>query len=460
MGAYPIAGAALIAWIPITLVLFALLSPRRAVLASVIGGTLFLPIYAIDLPGPDLTKFAAATVPALLGAIVFDWGRFARLRPNRIDLAVVAMILGAVATSVMNGIGLYDGLIFAIDAARDFGAPYLLGRAYFGDREGLRELAVAIFLGGLVYLPLCAWEIRMSPQLHDHLYGFKQHKFGQTWRFGGYRPMVFMQHGLAVGSWMACAAVAGLWLWWGRSMRTIWGFPVGLLVAAQWFMVGLVKSGNGWFMAALGLAAMIWTRGLWSRLAFAAAIVAAPTYMVARGTDAWDGWPLPDIARTVLNEDRARSLEGRLFHETQLAEKARERPVLGWGAWGRNRITDEYGEDESVTDGLWIIVFGQRGLVGIVGLTVAMLGGAAVVAWRLRGRKLVEASWAPAAAMVVIVGLVMIDNLFNAMLNPVYTLAAGGLATLAYNRSEWRGGSPRRGSGPDGLRPVGDEVIG
>src|SRR5690606_33759817 len=129
-------------------------------------------------------------------------------------------------------------------------------------------------------------------------------------------------------------------------------------------------------------------------------------------------------------EDRAASLQFRLDNEDALAEKARQQPLLGWGAWGRNRVTDELGEDESVTDGLWIIVFGQRGLVGIVGLTVAMLGGAWLVAWRLKGRKLVEASWAPAAAMVVIVGLVMIDNLFNAMLNPVYTLAAGGLATL------------------------------
>ena len=119
-------------------------------------------------------------------------------------------------------------------------------------------------------------------------------------------------------------------------------------------------------------------------------------------------------------------------------------------------MTSETGEDESVTDGLWIIVFGQRGLVGIIGLSVAMLGGAWLVAWRLRGRKLVEVSWAPAAAMAVIVGLVMIDNLFNAMLNPVYTLAAGGLATLAFNRGEWQ--TPRRRA-PEGLRQVG-EVIG
>jgi hypothetical protein len=443
MGEHPIAGAALIAWIPITLALFALLPPRRAVLVSVIGGTLFLPMYTIELPGPDLTKLAAATAPALVGAVLFDWGRFAVLRLNRVDLGMGALILGAIPTSVTNGLGLYDGIFFAITTFASWGAAYVLGRAYFADREGLRELGVAIFVGGLAYAPFCLWEIRMSPNLHYYIYGFQQHSFGQHRRFGGWRPMVFMQHGLGVGSWMACASLVGLWLWWGRSMRTVWGAPAGALVAGLWVVTALVKSGNAYFMMALGLAAMVWTRGLWSRMALAAAVVAAPTYMVLRGSDLWDGWPLLEVAESVLNEDRAASLETRLVNEDALAAKAREQPLLGWGAWGRNRVKDDYGEDQSVTDGLWIIVFGQRGLVGIVGLTVAMLGGAAVVAWRLRGRRLVEASWAPAVAMVVIVGLVMIDNLFNAMLNPVYTMAAGGLATLAFSRGEWRSG--RRG---------------
>lgn len=438
MGPYPIAGAALIAWFPITLVLFVLLPPRRAILAAVIGGTLFLPQYAVELPGPDLTKLAASTVPALVCAMLFDWGRFSVLRPNRVDLGMAALILGAIPTSVTNGLGAYDGLFFTIHTFASWGAAYVLGRAYFGDREGLRDLGVAIFVGGLVYAPFCLWEIRMSPQLHDTIYGFKQHTFGQTRRFGGYRPMVFMQHGLGVGSWMACASVLGLWLWWGRAMRTVWGAPAGLLVAGLWLVTVLVKSGNAYFMLALGLAAMVWTRGLRSRMALAAAVAAAPTYMVLRGLDMWDGSPLVEVAEAVVGEKRADSLEFRLVQEDALAEKAREQPLLGWGAWGRNRVTDEYGEDQSVTDGLWIIVFGQRGLVGIGGLTLAMLGGAAVVAWRLRGRKLVEASWAPAAAFVVILGLVMIDNLFNAMLNPVYTVAAGGLATLAFTRAQWR----------------------
>lgn len=439
MGPYPIAGAALIAWFPLTLVLFVLLPPRRAVLASMIGGVLFLPMYAVQLPGPDLDKAAAATVPALLCALMFDAGRFAALRPNRIDLGMAVMILGFIPTSINNGLGVYDGVFFAITTFATWGAAYALGRAYFGDREGLRELAAAIFIGGLIYIPFCLWEFRMSPQLHDIVYGFHQHTFGQTRRLGGWRPTVFMQHGLAVGSWMACASVLGLWLWRSGSLRSLWGAPMGALVGGLWVVMALCKSGNAYFMAALGVAAMVWTRGLRGRLALAAAVAAAPTYMTLRGLGVWDGWPLVEVAETVLNEQRAASLAFRLENEDRLAARAWERPILGWGSWGRNRVTDAAtGEDVTITDGLWIILFGQRGLVGLGGFTVAMLGGAAVVAWRLRGRRLVEAAWAPAAGLVVVVGLVMIDNLFNAMVNPVYMAAGGGLATLAMSRGAWR----------------------
>lgn len=434
-----IAGLALYAWPALTLVLFALLPARRAVLTSMIGGVLFLPTaYGIDLPGITYDKFAAAAIPSLLGAVAFDWKRFSRLRLCWVDLGMAAFVLGSIATTVRNGLGAYDGMVWAVWALLTWGAAYALGRVYFGDRDGLRILALAVFIGGLIYIPFCLWEMRMSPQLHKTVYGYHAAPFHTVWRFGGYRPAVFMQHGIMVGTWMTCAALAGLWLWRSGSVRNLWGASMWLLVGAQWVAAILCRSGNAFFMMAFGLGVFVFTRGVRSRLALAALLAGAPTYMALRGTGAWDGFPLLDIASSVLNQQRAKSLNGRLYHEGQLAELARQRPVLGWGAWGRNRVRDDYGNDQSVTDGMWIIYFGQRGFVGLGGFTVAMLGGAAVVAWRLRRKRLVEAEWAPAVAMVVIVGLVMIDNLFNAMVNPVYMMGAGGLVTLAMSKRAWR----------------------
>ena len=40
--------------------------------------------------------------------------------------------------------------------------------------DTLRDLCLSIIIGGVIYLPLCLYEIRMSPQLHSIFYGFLQ----------------------------------------------------------------------------------------------------------------------------------------------------------------------------------------------------------------------------------------------------------------------------------------------
>ena len=47
---------------------------------------------------------------------------------------------------------------------------------------------------------------------------------------------------------------------------------------------------------------------------------------------------------------------------------------------------------------------------------------------------MIAPSFAPAAALAVLLGLYMLDNLSNAMYNPIYVLAAGGLAGMASSR--------------------------
>jgi type IV secretory pathway VirB3-like protein len=70
----------------------------------------------------------------------------------------------------------------------------------------------------------------MSPQLHTWLYGIHQHDWMQALRSGGYRPTVFMQHGLMVGLWMGAASIVGLALWSSGALRRLWGIPLSLVV--------------------------------------------------------------------------------------------------------------------------------------------------------------------------------------------------------------------------------------
>ena len=82
-------------------------------------------------------------------------------------------------------------------------------------------------------------------------------------------------------------------------------------------------------------------------------------------------------------------------------------------------------------DGFWIITFGQCGLFGLGAALAFQLLGPAVLWFRLP-----PAGWgadrlAPVAVAALVLVLYMIDNLFNAMLNPIYLLVMGGLVSVA-----------------------------
>src|SRR5262249_41129920 len=73
----------------------------------------------------------------------------------------------------------------------------------------LRVLVIA----GLAYSPLMLFEIRMSPQLHILFYGYLPHKFIQTVRGEGFRPVVFLGHGLLVAFFAMTSFVAAAAFW-------------------------------------------------------------------------------------------------------------------------------------------------------------------------------------------------------------------------------------------------------
>ena len=142
-----------------------------------------------SIPGlPDWTKTSATSISLMLGLLIFDFNRILAFRPRWIDLPMALWCLLPLPSSMANGLGFYDGFSTSLNQVFTWALPYLFGRIYLGDAEGLRELAIGLFIGGLVYVPLCAYEIRMSPQLHSMVYGFHQHSFLMTHRFGGWRP--------------------------------------------------------------------------------------------------------------------------------------------------------------------------------------------------------------------------------------------------------------------------------
>lgn len=429
---------ALFGWIPVILLLFANLPSRRAAIVAILYGWMFLPSAGYNIPGlPDYSKVTATSLGVLIATVLFDPDRLASLRPRLLDLPMLAWCLCPFASSITNGLGPYDGASTSFGHLVQWGLPYVLGRAYLRRLDDFRELAYLLFIGGLVYVPICLFEIRMSPQLNRWVYGFGggSVEYAATLGKWGSRPAGFIGTRLTLAMFMTAATLAGMWLWSTGGLKRLWGWSAGWLLGLLFVTTLLCKNVGGITLLLVGLLALASLKYMRTRAVVLVLLLAAPTYMFVRSTGRWGGEIMVSAARSI-HEMRASSIDFRLRNEDILVAKALQRPFFGWGGWGRARVYDEHGRDISITDGMWIIALGNTGLFGLIAFTSAFLLPALVIALRLPAAYWVRGRSPPVAALVVLIILYMIDCLFNAMLNPIYVFAAGGLAVVATMR--WR----------------------
>lgn len=422
----------LFGWIPFVILLFALMPPRRAVIAAFLLAWLFLPMAGYSVPGlPDYTKMSATTFGVLMGAALFDTDRLLRWRPRWVDIPMFCWCCTPFVSSYLNGLGIYDGVSEIVRGFIIWGLPYVIGRIYFTDLEALRELAAGIFIGGLIYVPLCWLEVRFSPQLHVWVYGFRQHSFIQNVRDGGYRPMVFMQHGLMVGMWMGMTTMIGVWLWRSKSVQKVWDIPMYVLMPAMFFTVYLCKSKYAVLLLGTGMIALFTAKWLRTKALIACLLLVPLVYSAARASGEITGESMISWAQGLFGEERAASLALRLNNENQLADRAMERPFFGWGGWGAARVQDEQGKD-LITDSLWIITLGKAGWVGLISLMAMLLLPMILVMIDWRVELWHHPAVAPIVALAIVCALYMFDHLMNGMVNPIFMLAAGAVGSAHY----------------------------
>ena len=429
----------MIAWLPIVFYLFTIFPPRKAVIVSFIGGLLFLPEragFALPLI-PDYKGMVATCYGIVLAIIFYDSQRLADFKPGWFDLPMLIWCICPVFSSMSNGLGVYDGINEAITQAVTWGLPYFLGRLYLNNLAGLRELAINVLKGGLIYVPLCLYEGRMSPQIHNIFYGYYPHPSGiaQAYRLGGYRPMVFMEHGLMVGMWMMMVTLVGFWLWKAKTLQRLWNIPINWLVIVCLVTFIWCRSTGTYGYLLYGLLILFSAKWLRTSLPLLLLIVGISYYLYASATGTFNTEGIVSFTADTINPERAQSLEFRFHNEDILAEHAREKLVFGWGGWGRNRVYEEnwHGvfEDIAITDSLWILAFGINGLVGLVSLTASLL--LPVIGFCLSvypAKTWFEPKIAPAAVLAVALLLFMLDSLLNHMFNPVFPLISGGLSGL------------------------------
>jgi hypothetical protein len=465
---------ALVACVALGVVLFRHYPGHRLVIGMYVVGVLFLPEFGshefiegvpppLNLAGVHLTKANAISLGLLIGSLLYDRRRWLAGRFRWFDLPMVAWCVGPLVSALANSLvyddpvsvvyggatdrvggvvswlvttDFYDGMARSVDVVLTWGVPYCLGRLYVTDAGKLRELVIAVVAGAVLYAPFCVVEMVLSPQLHRWVYGFHQHEFLQSIRFDGYRPMVFLEHGLAVGVWMVVGALAATWLWARGPLRVVRVPGVGVdvsglcLVAALGVVAVGCKSTGAVMLGVLGLATLGVARALRHPIPAILLLCIPVLYVTVRTVGLWDAREVVSLSGTAAGRDRAQSLEFRLQNESMLVQKALQRPLVGWSGWGRSRIYDENGKPITIADGLWIVTFGERGFLGLVSLGLILLLPVAR-AMRSHGARLwADAREAATAVACVVLALYAIDCLMNAMLNPVFLVMAGGLIAL------------------------------
>jgi hypothetical protein len=431
-------------WPLVVLVLFMTLRAERAFLWSIIGGYLILPPVAVfDVPLiPNLDKTTIPALSAFIVATVFGGHRFAILPESPLlRLLVLLFVLSPFATALTNGeqvilggsqgawgqsdsvarilpgLTPYDGLAMAVAQAFLL-ITFAMARHFLATPAALREFLIALMLGGLFYTPLMLLEIRLSPQLSIWIYGVFQHDWVQMVRSGGFRPIVFLPHGLWVAFFLLCSVMAAAAL-----ARHDPADRPRFAAAALWMLavLSLCKTlGVMVFAAAFLPVLLLATPRTIVRLCVVLA-VAAFAYPLLRLIGVI---PVDQIVGmfAAISQERAGSLEFRFDNEKVLLDHALEKPWFGWGAFERNLVLDpQTGRPVTISDGRWVIVFGILGTVGFAaefGLFLAVL---ALLA-RLPGK--IEPT---AAAVALILTVNLVDLLPNATMTPVTWLMLGAL---------------------------------
>lgn len=352
---------------------------------------------------------------------------------SKIGLVLVLMMLfSPIVTALLNnfpiivgglfipGLTYYDALSIGMNAFVTL-LPFLMARKFLADTESHNVLLKVLCVAGFLYVFLALFEVRMSPQLNVWIYGFFPHQFLQHIRAGGFRPVVFLHHGLWLGIFFSISFLAAAGLW-----RAMEGKPRGtIFFMASWIAMTLVLAKTfGALVITLVLTPIVLFFKMRMQMIFAALIAMTVLfYPMVRGVDILPLDGIVSLANKVSGE-RAGSLKFRLDNEDILLERANERPFFGWGGWGRSRVYDQdSGRDVSTTDGRWIIVLGQGGWIrylaefGLLAVPIILL------AWR---RKNLNLSFATSALCLALCAN-LVDMIPNSTFTPITLLIAGAL---------------------------------
>lgn len=433
----------LLAWPLVATLLYLRLAPPKALIWAILLAYLILPPAQarFDLPAiPDIDKFSLANLMALVLTLFLLRERVPVLPDNPVARLLLAVFIASpFATAVTNpdpipimlgdvpALRAYDALSYVAGQLIAL-IPFFLARRFLGTEAGLRLLLGAFVTAGLVYSVPMLIEVRLSPQINIWVYGFFQHDFGQMMRGGGFRPIVFLPHGLWMAFFALMAAMSALALLREaapeqRPLRlVVWLYLMGVLVLCR---------SLGPMAYAVMLTPLILLAPKRLQLLAAAGLAAVVVaYPFLRGAHLVPLDAILDFVKGI-SAARHQSLEFRIMNEETLLERAQLKFWFGWGGYGRGLILDPYdGHIVTVPDGGWIIVLGKYGWFGyaaqygLLALPLLLLGREALVS---RAQHFGRAG----CAVALIYAANLVDLLPNDTLIPLTWLMGGALLAWA-----------------------------
>ncbi len=361
---------ALIAWPLLILAAGAFVRPLFLVTLGIVGGYLLLPMKVVfDFPlVPPLDKAILPSVFCFLALGVFHRrallaGAFERPEKALCLILVVVLPLFSVLfnlfptfhTSPAPAVELkfYFTLFFKYGFMI---APFLLAVVVVRTGRDYRNFLWLMLIVGLGYSLFVLYEVIMSPQLHTKIYGFFPHSWAQQIRYGGFRPVVFLGHGLQVA--MFVVVVLGVALSLAKNFedrqRKLLFFVIPYVIVLL-----LLCRSVGPALLGLGLL-VLWVapdklKGWFSRLV----VMAVFLYPILLSLGLLPQDLLVEWIAS-FDADRAQSVWYRFKNEQDFIRVMDGNFLFGWSHPDRFLI------DGFTLDGFWIIHFGSLGLLGFL----------------------------------------------------------------------------------------------
>lgn len=416
------------------------LSVEQALIWSILGGYLLLPPLPVGFNLPVVPDLNKNSIPALTALAIMLFSRREKLNVLPDSLIgrglILIFVMSPFATVLTNGEELPKGANDTIQGMRIYDSvaavtnqmidvlPFFLARHYLAGPEAMRLLVAALVLAGLGYSVPMLLETQIAPVINIWVYGFFQHDFFQMIRAGGYRPIVFLPHGLWVAFFALMAAMAALVTF---RVGPAPERPKQALILVYLLMVLVACKSAGPMIFALALTPLILFAPRRVQILVAAGLaVIVMTYPLLRGAHLI---PVDRIIATAFqfSPDRAWSFQFRVMNEERLLDWAQLKPFFGWGGYGRNLLYDpESGITLTIVDGAWILVLGVYGWAGYIAQF-----GLLVLPLVLMGREMLapqrEAPSPFLAAICLILAANLLDLLPNGTLVPLTWLMAGAV---------------------------------